>query len=135
MKKCPKCGTENLDKAQFCAKCGEDIKNVEPQTIVYVNGENKTKPSILTWLLPLIVSIVLFILTFIHFVFFWISFNVYRIIGVFEIGIILFPMLFAYIDIVRNKSKISVLSLSISTLSFVLFLVEFITILCVQGRY
>lgn len=132
MKKCPRCGAENLDKAQFCAKCGENIKDVELQTIVYVNEEKKSKPSILSWLLPLVISIILFIFALIHFIFYWIS---YSGIGVFDIAIILFPMLFAYIDVVRNKNKISVLSLSISTLSFALFLVELIAIFCIRGRF
>ncbi len=132
MKKCPRCGTENLDKAQFCAKCGEDIKNAELQTIVYVNEENKTKPSILIWLLPLIISIILFVLTFIHFVFYWMRFGH---IGLFSIALILFPMLFAYIDIVRNKSKISIISLSITFVSFLLYLTELITMLATVRRF
>ena len=132
MKKCPKCGAENLDKAQFCAKCGENIKDVELQTAVYVNEEEKTKPSILSWLLPLIVSVVLFVIIFIHFVFYWIN---HAYLGVIDLAYVLFPMLFAYIDIAKNKNKISILSLSITFVSFLLCLTELITTLIIGGRY
>lgn len=137
MKKCPKCGAKNLDKALFCRECGENIKDVEPEQIVvertsvYKENEISPKPVAISWILPLMLSIWFLIANIINFVSFWskyYKFNLYPL-KTTLVGVLL-TIILAYVDLTKNRTnKISYVTLGISAITILLYIIAKITCL------